>query len=107
MAASTQNVPLRVLVIGSTGHGGSYLCVELVNRGHHVTGLSRNPEKLGKHPLYTPLAFDVVEANFLDLINVLKGYDVVVKYVIPALLSRTTGHSRQFSSSMGGQRLHS
>lgn len=73
--------PLEILVIGSTGHGGSYLCVELVSRGHHVTGLARHPAKLGKHPLYTAYVFDVVEANFLDLIEALKGYDVVIKCV--------------------------
>lgn len=53
---------LHVLVVGATGHGGSYLCLELVRRGHTVTGLARNPDKLGQHPLYIPKAFDVVEA---------------------------------------------
>jgi putative NADH-flavin reductase len=53
--------------------------LELVNRGHQVTGLARNPSKLGEHPLYTPKSFDVVDSAFLDLVEVLKGYDVVVK----------------------------
>jgi putative NADH-flavin reductase len=70
---------LSVLVIGSTGHGGSYLCLELVNRGHRVTGIARNPSKLGEHPLYTPKSFDVVDSPFLVLVDVLKGFDVVVK----------------------------
>ncbi|MAD81443.1 MAG: hypothetical protein CL912_00635 [Deltaproteobacteria bacterium] len=70
---------LNTLVIGATGHGGSYLCVELVNRGHKVTGLARNPEKLGKHELYTPRKFNVVECSFLELMEELKGYDVIFK----------------------------
>ncbi len=72
---------LSVLVIGATGHGGSYLCLELVNRGHRVTGLSRKPSTLGQHRLYNPKVFDVVGAPFLDLVEEFKGdYDVVVKY---------------------------
>lgn len=83
MNTSTTVKSLKVLVIGSTGHGGSYLCVELVSRGHHVTGLARHPDKLGRHPLYTPKVFDVEAASFLDLVEALKGYDVVVKCVQP------------------------
>ena len=72
---------LSILIIGATGHGGSYLSVQLVNRGHRVTGMARNPSRLGEHPLYVPREFDVVEAPFLSLIEELKqGYDVVVKY---------------------------
>lgn len=72
---------LSVLVIGATGHGGTYLCVELVNRGHRVPGLARRPSILGEHPLHTPKAFDLVETPFLDLMRQLKGnYDVIVKY---------------------------
>ncbi|OQV05090.1 hypothetical protein CLAIMM_09883 [Cladophialophora immunda] len=60
---------LSVLVVGATGHGGSYLSLELVNRGHFVTGMARRPEKLGTHPLYTPKVFDVVNSPFLELIE--------------------------------------
>lgn len=34
---------LSVTVIGSTGYAGSHTCIELLARGHHVTGVSRNP----------------------------------------------------------------
>lgn len=71
--------PLNVLVIGATGHGGSYLCVELVSRGHHVTGMTRTPSRLGRHTLYTPKEFDIENEPFLHLIEALKGYDLVVK----------------------------
>lgn len=71
---------LSVLVVGATGHGGSYLCLELINRGHFVTGMARRPEKLGAHPLYRPKAFDVVNSPFLELIEEFnRGYDVIVK----------------------------
>ena len=74
---------LSILVVGATGHGGSYLCLELVNRGHRVTGMARRPAKLGIHPLYTPKEFDVVNSPFLELIEEFKGeYNVIVKYDI-------------------------
>lgn len=72
--------PLNILVIGPTGHGGSYLCVELCNRGHHVTGLSRNPSTIGEHENYTPKVFDVSKSTFTELRTALEGYDVVIKY---------------------------
>ena len=72
---------LSILIIGATGHGGSYLCVELLGRGHRVTGMARKPPSLGEHRFYTPKVFDVVEAPFLSLVEELRGgYDVVVKY---------------------------
>jgi hypothetical protein len=71
---------LNVLVIGPTGHGGSYLVLELCGRGHNVTGLSRRPETIGTHPKYTPKPFDVVNCSFTELHEALSGYDVVIKY---------------------------
>jgi len=74
---------LNILVIGPTGHGGSYLVLELCGRGHHVTGLSRRPETIGTHPKYTPKPFDVVNCSFTELHQTLSGYDVVIKYRSP------------------------
>ncbi|PVH77483.1 hypothetical protein DL98DRAFT_423605 [Cadophora sp. DSE1049] len=78
-----QKKQLKTLVIGATGHGGSYLCVELVNRGHKVTGLARNPGKLGPHEFYTPRKFDIVECSFAELMEELKGFDVVFNEFSP------------------------
>jgi len=77
---SASKKPLDILVIGPTGHGGSYLCLELCGRGHKVTGLSRNPTTIGEHKNYIPKVFDVVECSFTELRLALAGYDVVVKY---------------------------
>jgi putative NADH-flavin reductase len=75
-----KSASLSILVIGSTGHGGSYLCIELCNRGHKVTGLARNPAKLGTHANYIPKQLDVVNCSFAELHQALEGYDVVIKY---------------------------
>ncbi|KAM0328711.1 hypothetical protein ACHAQA_005124 [Verticillium albo-atrum] len=69
---------LTVGVIGPAGFGGSYLCMELVGRGHKVVGLSRHPEKLGKHPAYEPRPWDLEENSEAQLAEGLKGLDAVV-----------------------------
>jgi len=74
----SESKKLRVGVIGPAGFGGSYLCVELINRGHHVVGYSRNPAKLGVHPRYTPVTLDVGTQNIEDLAEAFAGVDVLV-----------------------------
>jgi putative NADH-flavin reductase len=71
---------LNVAVIGSTGYAGSHTCIELLARGHRVTGVSRNPDKLGRHDNYIGKAVDLDEASIEDLIDALAGQDVIVKY---------------------------
>ena len=70
--------PLKVGVIGPAGFGGSYLCVELLNRGHTVIGISRNPSKLGKHPRYIPRSVDIDNAPIEEIAETFKGLDVLV-----------------------------
>jgi uncharacterized protein YbjT (DUF2867 family) len=71
--------PLKIVVLGPSGFGGSYLCVELINRGHHVTGISRSPEKLGSHKLYTAKSVDLEGASVEELAAAFEGHDVVVE----------------------------
>jgi putative NADH-flavin reductase len=72
------NKALRVGVVGPAGFGGSYLCVELLNRGHTVVGVSRDPEKLGKHPRYIPRSINIDEASVADLAKSFNDIDVLV-----------------------------
>jgi len=78
MAASSQSKKLRIGVIGPAGFGGSYLCVELIRRGHEVIGLSRYPEKVGTHALYTPRPINVEECGIGELAESFKDLDVLV-----------------------------
>jgi len=71
---------LNIAVIGSTGYAGSHTCIELISRGHHVTGITRSPEKLGSHPLYSGRSIDLEKASIEEIIDALSGHDVVVKY---------------------------
>jgi putative NADH-flavin reductase len=70
--------PLRVGIIGPAGFGGSYLCVELLNRGHTVIGISRQPEKLGKHERYIPRSVDIDEVSVEELAKKFEGIDALV-----------------------------
>ncbi|KAF2281349.1 NAD(P)-binding protein [Westerdykella ornata] len=70
--------PLRVGVIGATGFGGSYLTVELINRGHTVIGIARHPEKLGKHERYVPRAVDLDQISISELAQQFFDIDVLV-----------------------------
>src|SRR5579862_5183648 len=74
--------PLKIAVLGPAGFGGSYLCVELINRGHHVTGISRSPEKLGSHKLYSSLSINLETSTSDELAEAFKGFDVVIEYTL-------------------------
>jgi putative NADH-flavin reductase len=77
--APKSTTPLRVTVLGPTGLGGSAIAVELLNRGHHVTGMSRNPEKLGKHENYKTKKVDLSTVGMDELTRLLKDTDVVIE----------------------------
>lgn len=79
---------LTVGVIGPAGFGGSYLCVELINRGHRVIGLSRNPQKLGSHLLYEPRSVDLASVSEVELVSAFSDVDVLVCEYGP----HTAGH---------------
>jgi len=70
--------PLRVGVIGPAGFGGSYLCVELLNRGHTVVGISRNPENLGTHERYIARSVNVDHVSIEQLAEAFDDVEVLV-----------------------------
>ncbi|RMZ66830.1 nad-dependent epimerase dehydratase [Pyrenophora seminiperda CCB06] len=70
--------PLRIGIIGAAGFGGSYLSVELLNRGHTVVGISRQPEKLGKHERYIPRPVDIDKVSIGELAETFGDLDVLV-----------------------------
>jgi putative NADH-flavin reductase len=78
--------PLKVAVIGATGYAGSHVCVELIARGHHVIGISRNPEKLGSHPNYSPKSIDLENVHIKELVDAFSGQDVVIEYPLTLTL---------------------
>jgi putative NADH-flavin reductase len=69
---------MKVAVIGASGRGGSRLVEELVRRGHTVTAIARNVDKLPSGPGITAKKGDVHDASLADL---LRGHDAVVSAV--------------------------
>ncbi|WP_316862869.1 NAD(P)H-binding protein [uncultured Cohaesibacter sp.] len=67
---------MKVAVIGHTGMGGSALTQQLLSRGHEVTGLSLDAEKVPSRNGLTSVRADIFDVP--DLTEKLKGHDVVV-----------------------------
>jgi putative NADH-flavin reductase len=77
---------LNVGVIGAAGMTGSYVVVELLNRGHSVTGISRNPAAIGKHERYTARPCDFDNSSISEIAKAFMGLDVVVKYSLSGII---------------------
>ncbi|MCK8783952.1 NAD(P)-dependent oxidoreductase [Roseomonas sp. NAR14] len=71
---------MRIAVIGATGRAGREITAELARRGHHVTAISRHPEKTPADPNVTPRAGDATDAAGLPAL--LAGHDAVVSAVM-------------------------
>jgi putative NADH-flavin reductase len=66
----------HIAILGITGRVGSRIANELLARGHTVTGISRNTDKIQAKP---GLALEQADAAQLDaLVPLLRGHDAVV-----------------------------
>ena len=70
---------MKVALIGASGQGGSRLLAELSRRGHLVTAIARNPEKIGELPGVTAVKGDVFDKA--GLAALIKGHDAVISAV--------------------------
>jgi uncharacterized protein len=70
---------MKVALIGASGNGGSRLLAELSRRGHQVTAIARQPEKVARLPGVTAKKGDVFDKS--GLVPLLKGHDAVVSAV--------------------------
>lgn len=69
----------KVALIGASGAVGSRLLRELSDRGHTVTGIARNPERIAALPGVTARKGDVFDKE--GLANLIRGHDVVISAV--------------------------
>ena len=67
---------MKIALVGATGFVGAAVLTEAVGRGHEVTALARNPEKVAALPGATATRADVL--NDTDLAEKLRGHDVVI-----------------------------
>jgi putative NADH-flavin reductase len=70
---------MKIAVIGASGNAGSRITKELASRGHAVTAIARNPEKIAKLPHVTATKGDVMDQA--GLTRLLAGQDVAVSSV--------------------------
>jgi hypothetical protein len=76
--------PLTIGLVGPTGFTGSHFALELLNRGHNVIGISRNPSALGTHQNYKPHSIDITKASVEDIAGVFNNVDVVINAQSPS-----------------------
>lgn len=69
----------KIALIGASGNAGARILQELSNRGHEVTGLARNPEKIAVLPGVTAQKVDAHDRAALAA--ALNGHDAVISSV--------------------------
>ncbi len=67
---------MKVALVGASGQAGSRLLQELVRRGHQVTAIARNPEKIAPGPGVTAVKGDAFDAPGLS--EIIRGHDAVI-----------------------------
>lgn len=70
---------MKIALIGATGQAGAPILRELISRGHQVTAIVRNPEKVQAQANVTPKKGDVFDKD--GLAALIKGHDVVISSV--------------------------
>ncbi|BAL75625.1 NAD(P)-dependent oxidoreductase [Bradyrhizobium cosmicum] len=70
---------MKIAVAGASGRAGSEITKELARRGHTVTAIARNPEKIAALPNVTPTKGDVLDQAGLS--NLWGGHDAAVSSV--------------------------
>lgn len=69
----------KIALIGASGQAGSRILKELSDRGHSITGIARNPEKIATLPGVTAKQGDIFDED--GLANLLRGHDAVISSV--------------------------
>ena len=72
---------MKIAIIGATGFIGKGILAESLNRGHEVTAIVREPQKLSAHPKLTRKQGEVT--NLQELTSQLPAHDVVISAFNP------------------------
>jgi uncharacterized protein len=70
---------MRIAVVGASGNAGSRITAELARRGHAVTAIARNPEKIAVQANVTAKKGDVLDRAGLG--QLLAGHDAAISSV--------------------------
>lgn len=69
---------MKIALVGATGNAGSRVLAELLARGHSVTAIVRNTDRVPADPKVTAVATDGSEAS---LAKAIAGHDAVISSV--------------------------
>lgn len=72
---------MKIALIGATGFVGSAILQEALSRGHDVTAMVRNPEKLKPHAKLRPQKGDAYDAD--EVARLVAGHDAVISAFNP------------------------
>ncbi|BAF86420.1 MULTISPECIES: NAD(P)-dependent oxidoreductase [Azorhizobium] len=70
---------MKIAVIGASGNAGAEITAELARRGHQVTAIARNADKIAKLPGVTAVAGDAGDAA--GIAKLIAGHDAVVSSI--------------------------
>ena len=70
---------MKIAVVGASGKAGSRITAELARRGHAVTAIARNPEKIAVQANVTAKKGDVLDQA--GLAQLLAGHDAAISSV--------------------------
>jgi len=70
---------MKIAVTGASGRAGSQITAELARRGHAVTAIARNPDKIARMPNVTPKKGDVFDE--VGMAQLWAGHDAAVSSV--------------------------
>ncbi|HXC66164.1 MAG TPA: NAD(P)H-binding protein, partial [Nitrospiraceae bacterium] len=72
---------MKIVLIGATGFVGSVILNEMLQRGHEVTAVARDPQKLPAHDALH--AHDVDVYNVDEIARLVQGHDAVISAFNP------------------------
>jgi putative NADH-flavin reductase len=67
---------MKLAIIGASGFIGSKITEEALRRGHEVTGIVRNPDRLPSNPKLKPVGLNLLQRD--ELARALAGHDAIV-----------------------------
>jgi putative NADH-flavin reductase len=70
---------MKIALIGASGDVGSRLLAELSARGHDITAIARNTDRIAKLPKVTAVSGDASKPE--ELAPLLKGHDVAISAI--------------------------
>ncbi len=77
LAYASDAAPLNILVYGATGKIGTHVVTEALDRGHHVTAVSRNPDRITRqHENLAAVKGDLLDPESIR--SLAAGKDIVV-----------------------------